>query len=59
MALANLDAPMPFAMGVLRAVQAPTLDEMAWQQEEEAATLPGPKDLAALLNAGDTWSVGG
>jgi len=57
MALANLDSPMPFAMGVLRAVQAPTLDEMAWQQEESSMTQAGPKDLQALLNAGDTWSI--
>jgi 2-oxoglutarate ferredoxin oxidoreductase subunit beta len=58
MALANLEPPLPQVMGVLRAVQAPTCDELALEQEKWAAAQPGPKDLEALLNSGDTWSVG-
>ena len=57
MALANLEEPMPWAMGVLRSVPGPTVDELAMEQEKAAMAMPGPKDLEALLNQGDTWSV--
>jgi 2-oxoglutarate ferredoxin oxidoreductase subunit beta len=57
MALANLETPMPFAMGVLRAVKAPSVDELAWQQEQSAATQKGPATLEALLGTGDTWAI--
>ncbi len=57
MALANLEDPMPWAMGVLRAVPGPTVDEMAQEQEKQAMTQPGPTDLSALLNQGDTWEI--
>jgi 2-oxoglutarate ferredoxin oxidoreductase subunit beta len=57
MALANLETPMPFAMGVLRAVKAPSVDELAWQQEQSAATQKGPANLEELLGTGDTWSI--
>jgi 2-oxoglutarate ferredoxin oxidoreductase subunit beta len=57
MALANLEHPLPHAMGVLRAVQAPTVDQLVVEQEQAAMAGPGPKDLDALLSAGDTWTV--
>jgi 2-oxoglutarate ferredoxin oxidoreductase subunit beta len=57
MALANLEEPLPYAMGVLRSVKAPSVEELAWEQERAAQSQVGPKDLEALLNAGDTWSV--
>ena len=57
MALANLDEPLPYAMGVLRAVKAPTVDELVWAQETAAQSQVGPKDLEALLNSGDTWAI--
>jgi 2-oxoglutarate ferredoxin oxidoreductase subunit beta len=59
MALASLEPPYPQPVGVLRAVDRPTVDGMARAQEELAAAMPGPKDLEALLSSGDTWNVSG
>jgi 2-oxoglutarate/2-oxoacid ferredoxin oxidoreductase subunit beta len=56
MALAALEPPLPQPMGVLRAVQRPTVEALAREQEEEAARRKAP-DLAALLKSGDVWSV--
>jgi 2-oxoglutarate ferredoxin oxidoreductase subunit beta len=59
MALANLEPPMPQVMGVLRAVEAPTLERMAQAQEQAAlASAKGPRTLDELIGAGDTWQVG-
>ena len=57
MALAALEPPLPQPMGVLRAVQRPTVDALAREQEEEAAR-KRPPDLKALLHSGDVWTVG-
>jgi 2-oxoglutarate/2-oxoacid ferredoxin oxidoreductase subunit beta len=57
MALAALEPPLPQPMGVLRAVQRPTVDALARQQEEDAAR-KRPPDLKALLHSGDVWTVG-
>jgi 2-oxoglutarate ferredoxin oxidoreductase subunit beta len=57
MALAALEPPLPQPMGVLRAVQRPTVDALARQQEEDAAR-KRPPDLHALLHSGDVWDVG-
>ncbi|HYZ89011.1 MAG TPA: 2-oxoacid:ferredoxin oxidoreductase subunit beta [Myxococcales bacterium] len=57
MALAALEPPLPQPMGVLRAVQRPTVDALAREQEEEAAK-KRPPDLGALLHSGDVWDVG-
>jgi len=57
MALAALEPPLPQPMGVLRAVQRPTVDALAREQEEEAAR-KRPPDLRALLHSGDVWTVG-
>jgi 2-oxoglutarate/2-oxoacid ferredoxin oxidoreductase subunit beta len=56
MALAALEPPLPQPMGVLRAVQRPTVEALAREQEEEAKRRKAP-DLAALLKSGDVWSV--
>ena len=56
MALAALEPPLPQPMGVLRAVQRPTVDALAREQEEEAAR-KRPPDLEALLHSGDVWTV--
>ena len=57
MALAALEPPLPQPMGVLRAVQRPTVDALAREQELEAAR-KRPPDLKALLHSGDVWTVG-
>ena len=57
MALAALEPPLPQPMGVLRAVQRPTVDALAREQEQEAAR-KRPPDLKALLHSGDVWTVG-
>jgi 2-oxoglutarate/2-oxoacid ferredoxin oxidoreductase subunit beta len=57
MALAALEPPLPQPMGVLRAVQRPTVEALAREQEEEAAR-KRPPDLEALLHSGDVWDVG-
>ncbi len=48
---------LPEAMGVLRAVERPTYDELVQQQVEEAIASKGPGNLEALFNEGDTWEV--
>jgi len=51
MALANLETPMPFAMGVLRAVKAPSSNELAWQQEQSRPRRRGRQTRALLGTA--------
>jgi 2-oxoglutarate ferredoxin oxidoreductase subunit beta len=58
LALSALEPPWPQAFGVLRAVERPTLEVLAREQEKTAETMKGPKDLAGLLQSGDTWEVG-
>jgi 2-oxoglutarate ferredoxin oxidoreductase subunit beta len=56
--LARMQWPeFPVPLGVLRAVERKTYDEMLTQQVEEARAKSGEGDLQALLNAGDTWVV--
>ena len=56
--LARMDYPeLPVAMGVLRAVERPTYDELMEQQIQDATAQDGAGDLEALLNQGDTWVV--
>src|SRR3954466_226827 len=57
MALAALEPPFPQVMGVLRAVDAPSVDQLAREQEKEAAKAKGPATLEALLQSGDVWDV--
>ena len=59
LALASLEPPWPQVMGVLRAVERPTVDQLAREQEREAEkATKGPATLEALLESGDTWEVG-
>ncbi|HSS63580.1 MAG TPA: 2-oxoacid:ferredoxin oxidoreductase subunit beta [Gammaproteobacteria bacterium] len=48
----------PEPIGVLRAVERPTYEDLMSQQIEEARKKGGAGDLEALFNAGDTWQVG-
>ena len=44
-------------VGVFRDVEQPTYDELMAGQIEKAIEDRGPGDLAALLHAGDTWTI--
>jgi hypothetical protein len=53
-----MEPPWPQVMGVLRAVQEPSVDQLAREQEREAErSTKGPTSLEALLESGDTWDV--
>ena len=57
-ALASLKRPdFPIPIGVFRAVEKPSYDEMLAQQVANAVEQRGQGDLAALLHSGDTWTV--
>lgn len=47
----------PEPMGIFRAVERPTYDEMLNNQVAEVTRQKGPGDLETLLNSGDTWVV--
>jgi 2-oxoglutarate ferredoxin oxidoreductase subunit beta len=49
------DMPRPF--GVFYKLNRPTYEEMLHQQIAQIIETRGKGDLAALLNAGDTWEV--
>ncbi len=56
--LARMQYPeFPVPMGVLRAVERPTYDDLLRQQIEDAISRDGEGDLEALLAEGDTWTV--
>jgi len=58
-ALASLQRPdFPLPIGVFRAVEKPPYDALLEQQVQSAIAKRGKGDLAALLNSGDTWTVG-
>ena len=58
--LAALSRPrFPMPIGVFRAVGRPTYEEMLQDQLDEVLQQRGRGDLHALLNSGDTWTVGG
>jgi 2-oxoglutarate ferredoxin oxidoreductase subunit beta len=48
----------PTPIGVLRAVDAPRYEDLVHEQIAQVTARKGKGDLAALLNAGDTWKVG-
>lgn len=59
MILAHMRYPeYPVPIGVFRAVERPTYDELMQQQIDRAVERQGPGDLEALFNQGDTWVVG-
>ncbi|MEQ9320132.1 MAG: 2-oxoacid:ferredoxin oxidoreductase subunit beta [Polyangiaceae bacterium] len=59
--MAQLDYPdFPVPVGVLRAVEAPTLESMLRGQEDQAKERnPKHGDIESLWNMGDTWEVEG
>ena len=56
--LARMRHPaLPEAIGVLRAIERPTFDDLVNEQVEAARAREGKGELAGLLRAGDTWTV--
>ena len=56
--LATLQRPdFPLPVGVLRAVEKPTYEDMLQQQVDDAIEERGKGDLKALLHSGDTWQI--
>ncbi len=56
--LARIEYPeYPVPLGVLRAVERPTYEDMMQAQLDEAVSREGPGDLEALFAEGDTWTV--
>ncbi len=51
----NPEFPTPF--GVLRAVEAPTYDDLLFDQITEAKRQRGEGDLKTLFYSGDTWEI--
>ncbi len=57
-ALASITPPyFPTPVGVFRAVEKTTYEDLLEQQVQHAVDQRGPGDLSALLNSGDTWTV--
>jgi 2-oxoglutarate ferredoxin oxidoreductase subunit beta len=58
-ALASLTRPeFPMPLGVLRAVEKTTYEDMLEAQVQSAVERSGPGDLQKLLMSADTWTVG-
>jgi len=56
--LARMEQPdFPQPVGIFRAVERPTYEEMMEDQIEAAITKSGPGSLEKLINSGDTWVV--
>lgn len=56
--LARMDYPeYPVPVGVFRAVERPTYDELVTAQIETAIAERGPGDLEKLLRSGDLWVI--
>ena len=51
------DNGLPEPVGVFRAVERPSYDELVNGQVAEAIATKGPGDLDKLFNSGDTWTV--
>ena len=47
----------PEPMGIFRAIEKPTYNEVVNQQIADAKAEKGDGDLAELFNRGDTWEV--
>ncbi len=57
-ALAQMSHPeYPVPLGVLRAVQRPSYEQLMEEQVQDAIARQGKGDLASLLSSGDTWTV--
>lgn len=58
MMLASMTPPeLPSALGVIRAVKAPTLDEQVWNAVEQVKETSPFKSVDDLLNSGNTWEI--
>jgi len=56
--LARMQWPeFPVPLGVVRAVERPTYDDLLNGQVQDAIESSGEGDLTAILNSGDTWEV--
>jgi len=56
--LARMEQPdFPQPVGIFRAVERPTYEEMMVGQIDAAIAKSGPGSLEKLLNSGDTWTV--
>ena len=56
--LATLQRPdFPLPVGVFRAVEKPTYEDMLQDQVDAAKEARGQGDLKALLHSGDTWQI--
>jgi 2-oxoglutarate ferredoxin oxidoreductase subunit beta len=47
----------PMALGIIRAVKAPTYDELVEQQYQESVARSNYKNVDELLKSGNTWEV--
>jgi 2-oxoglutarate ferredoxin oxidoreductase subunit beta len=56
--LSRMDYPeYPVPVGVIRAVQRPTYNDLMAEQIERAVATQGEGDLQALFRQGDIWEV--
>ena len=55
--LEEKDVSTPVPLGVLRAIERPTYEDILTQKVSDAQSKSGAGDLQALLSAGDTWEV--
>ncbi|HSE18409.1 MAG TPA: 2-oxoacid:ferredoxin oxidoreductase subunit beta [Pyrinomonadaceae bacterium] len=56
--LARMEQPeFPQPVGIFRAIERPTYEEMMEDQIEAAVAKTGPGSLEKLINSGDTWVV--
>ena len=56
--LARMEQPdFPQPVGIFRAVERPTYEEMMVGQIDAAIAKSGPGSLEKLINSGDTWIV--
>jgi 2-oxoglutarate ferredoxin oxidoreductase subunit beta len=57
-ALGTIDYPeFPVPVGVFRAIEGPTFDDLVADQITEAQRRKGPGDLEALMHSGEVWTV--
>jgi 2-oxoglutarate ferredoxin oxidoreductase subunit beta len=56
--LARMEQPdFPQPVGIFRAMERPTYEDMMVDQIDAAVAKSGPGSLEKLLNSGDTWVV--
>jgi 2-oxoglutarate ferredoxin oxidoreductase subunit beta len=56
--LARMEQPeFPQPVGIFRAIERATYEDMMGEQIEAAIMKSGPGDLEKLINSGDTWVV--